>query len=66
MAAAKPKPTDGGIVLRPGKPSRQSIFMKLFQRIFLTFFFVIIAAIFVASFSFWLVQDRMAEIRLTQ
>ena len=40
--------------------------MKLFQRIFLTFFFVIIAAIFVASFSFWLVQDRVAESRFKQ
>ena len=39
--------------------------MKLFQRIFLTFFFVIIAAIFVASFSFWLVQDRMADSRFS-
>lgn len=40
--------------------------MKLFQRIFLTFFFVIIAAIFVASFSFWLVQDKVAETRFKQ
>lgn len=35
--------------------------MKLFQRIFATFCMVIICAIFVASFSFWVVQTRLAE-----
>lgn len=35
--------------------------MKLFQRIFATFCAVIICAIFVASFSFWLVQNTIAE-----
>lgn len=35
--------------------------MKLFQRIFATFCAVIICAIFVASFSFWLVQNTLAE-----
>ncbi len=35
--------------------------MKLFQRIFATFCAVIICAIFVASFSFWLVQNSIAE-----
>ncbi|SSY80923.1 sensor histidine kinase [Alysiella crassa] len=35
--------------------------MKLFQRIFATFCMVIICAIFVASFSFWLVQTQLAE-----
>lgn len=40
--------------------------MKLFQRIFLTFFVVIIGGIMVASFSFWLVQDTVAESRFRQ
>lgn len=40
--------------------------MKLFQRIFATFCAVIICAIFVASFSFWLVQNTMAENRFKQ
>ncbi len=40
--------------------------MKLFQRIFLTFFFVIVGGILVASFSFWLVQDKVAESRFKQ
>lgn len=35
--------------------------MKLFQRIFATFCMVIICAIFVASFSFWVVQTQLAE-----
>ena len=35
--------------------------MKLFQRIFATFCMVIICAIFVASFSFWVVQNQLAE-----
>ena len=35
--------------------------MKLFQRIFATFCMVIIFAIAVASFSFWLVQSRLDE-----
>lgn len=35
--------------------------MKLFQRIFATFCAVFICAIFVASFSFWLVQNTHAE-----
>lgn len=35
--------------------------MKLFQRIFATFCAVIICSIFVASFSFWLVQNTIAE-----
>ena len=35
--------------------------MKLFQRIFATFCAVIICAIFVASFSFWLVQNTIPE-----
>ena len=35
--------------------------MKLFQRIFATFCMVIICAIFVASFSVWLLQTRMVE-----
>lgn len=35
--------------------------MKLFQRIFATFCAVIICAIFVASFSFWVVQNTIAE-----
>ena len=35
--------------------------MTLFQRIFATFCVVIICAIFVASFSFWLVQNTLAE-----
>lgn len=40
--------------------------MKLFQRIFATFCIVIICAIFVASFSFWLVQNTLAETRFKQ
>ncbi|MGL5466733.1 MAG: HAMP domain-containing protein, partial [Shewanella sp.] len=40
--------------------------MKLFQRIFATFCAVIICAIFVASFSFWLVQNTLAENQFTQ
>ena len=40
--------------------------MKLFQRIFATFCAVIICAIFVASFSFWLVQSTVAETRFKQ
>lgn len=40
--------------------------MKLFQRIFATFCAVIICAIFVASFSFRLVQDKIAENRFEQ
>ncbi|MDK4612878.1 HAMP domain-containing sensor histidine kinase [Kingella kingae] len=40
--------------------------MKLFQRIFATFCMVIILAIFVASFSFWLVQERIAQSQFNQ
>ncbi|MDO4696997.1 MAG: HAMP domain-containing sensor histidine kinase [Neisseria sp.] len=40
--------------------------MKLFQRIFATFCAVIICAIFVASFSFWLVQNTQAETHFQQ
>lgn len=40
--------------------------MKLFQRIFATFCAVIICAIFVASFSFWLVQNSQAENHFNQ
>ncbi|STZ75407.1 sensor histidine kinase [Bergeriella denitrificans] len=40
--------------------------MKLFQRIFATFCAVIICAIFVASFSFWLVQNTLAENQFNQ
>ncbi len=40
--------------------------MKLFQRIFATFCAVIICAIFVASFSFWLVQQTQAETHFNQ
>lgn len=40
--------------------------MKLFQRIFATFCAVIICAIFVASFSFWLVQQSQAENHFNQ
>lgn len=40
--------------------------MKLFQRIFATFCAVIICAIFVASFSFWLVQNTLAESHFKQ
>ncbi|WP_066568628.1 HAMP domain-containing sensor histidine kinase [Snodgrassella sp. CFCC 13594] len=40
--------------------------MKLFQRIFATFCAVIVCAIFVASFSFWLVQNTLAETRFKQ
>ncbi|OSI14599.1 two-component sensor histidine kinase [Neisseria dentiae] len=40
--------------------------MKLFQRIFATFCAVIICAIFVASFSFWLVQNTIAENQFQQ
>ncbi|MDO4878094.1 MAG: HAMP domain-containing sensor histidine kinase [Neisseria sp.] len=40
--------------------------MKLFQRIFATFCAVIICAIFVASFSFWLVQRSQAENHFNQ
>lgn len=40
--------------------------MKLFQRIFATFCAVIICAIFVASFSFWLVQNTLAENQFKQ
>ncbi|ROV54054.1 sensor histidine kinase [Neisseria chenwenguii] len=40
--------------------------MKLFQRIFATFCAVIVCAIFVASFSFWLVQDTLAENQFNQ
>ncbi|ULJ66501.1 sensor histidine kinase [Wielerella bovis] len=35
--------------------------MKLFQRIFSTFCLVIICGIFIASFTFWLIQSRMNE-----
>lgn len=35
--------------------------MKLFQRIFATFCLVIICAIMVASFSFWIIQQRLTE-----
>lgn len=35
--------------------------MKLFQRIFATFCLVIICAIMVASFSFWIIQERLNE-----
>ncbi|MBF0804641.1 MULTISPECIES: ATP-binding protein [Neisseria] len=38
--------------------------MKLFQRIFATFCAVIICAIFVASFSYWLIQNTIAENQL--
>ncbi|WP_304334755.1 cell wall metabolism sensor histidine kinase WalK [Conchiformibius steedae] len=40
--------------------------MRLFQRIFATFCMVIICAIFVASFSFWVVQNRLAENQFKQ
>nr|UOP05072.1 HAMP domain-containing protein [Conchiformibius kuhniae] len=40
--------------------------MRLFQRIFATFCMVIICAIFVASFSFWVVQNRLAESQFKQ
>lgn len=40
--------------------------MKLFQRIFATFCAVIVCAIFVASFSVWLVQSTVAETRFKQ
>ncbi|MRN37563.1 sensor histidine kinase [Neisseria sp. N95_16] len=40
--------------------------MKLFQRIFATFCAVIICAIFVASFSFWLMQNTLAENQFNQ
>ncbi len=40
--------------------------MKLFQRIFATFCAVIICAIFVASFSFWVVQNTVAESHFKQ
>lgn len=40
--------------------------MKLFQRIFATFCAVIICAIFVASFSFWVVQNTLAENQFNQ
>ena len=40
--------------------------MKLFQRIFATFCIVIVCAIFVASFSFWLVQNTLAENQFKQ
>ena len=40
--------------------------MKLFQRIFATFCAVIICAIFVASFSFWLDQQSQAENHFNQ
>lgn len=40
--------------------------MRLFQRIFATFCMVIICAIFVASFSFWVVQTRLAENQFKQ
>ena len=34
--------------------------MKLFQRIFATFCMVIICGIFVASFAFWVIQNRLS------
>lgn len=40
--------------------------MKLFQRIFATFCMVIILAIFVVSFSFWVVQNRVNENHIKQ
>jgi two-component system, OmpR family, sensor kinase len=40
--------------------------MKLFPRIFATFCAVIVCAIFVASSSFWLVQNTLAETRFKQ
>ncbi|MCF7529733.1 HAMP domain-containing sensor histidine kinase [Neisseria lisongii] len=40
--------------------------MRLFQHIFATFCAVIICAIFVASFSFWLVQSTLAENQFKQ
>ena len=40
--------------------------MKLFHRIFATFCAVIICAIFVASFSFWLMQQSQAENHFNQ
>ncbi|WP_037588246.1 HAMP domain-containing sensor histidine kinase [Stenoxybacter acetivorans] len=40
--------------------------MKLFQRIFTTFCAVIICAIFVVCFSFWLVQNILAESQFKQ
>lgn len=40
--------------------------MKLFQRIFLTFFLIIFCAIFVLSGLFWFVQNNMAENRFNQ
>lgn len=40
--------------------------MRLFTRIFATFCTVIVCAIFVASFSFWLVQNSLAESRFRQ
>ncbi|MDF7676752.1 HAMP domain-containing sensor histidine kinase [Neisseriaceae bacterium ESL0693] len=40
--------------------------MRLFSRIFATFCTVIVCAIFIASFSFWLVQNSLAENRFKQ
>ena len=40
--------------------------MKLFQRIFATFCMVIICGIFVASFAFWVIQNRLSETHTQQ
>lgn len=40
--------------------------MRLFQRIFATFCMVIVCAIFVASLSFWVVQQKLAENQFKQ
>nr|WP_314270289.1 HAMP domain-containing sensor histidine kinase [uncultured Kingella sp.] len=40
--------------------------MKLFQRIFATFCMVIICGIFVASFAFWVIQNRLSETHFQQ
>ena len=40
--------------------------MKLFQRIFATFCMVIVLGIFIASFSFWVMQSRLNENHIRQ
>jgi len=40
--------------------------MKLFHRIFATFCMVIILAIFIVSFSFWLIQEKLAQSQFSQ
>ena len=48
------------------KPISPTIAMKLFQRIFATFCMVIICGIFVASFAFWVIQNRLSETHTQQ